>query len=164
MKNDILIIGFGNIGQRHFQSFYNLNKKFNIFIIDKKIKKTSALIKNQYYKNRKVKVKVFDNLGKLKKKKFFLSIVATNSDVRFFIFKKLVNQFRSKHIILEKVLFKNSNEFKRCTKFIENYPEKIWVNLPRREHEIIQYINSRLDKKKKFSLNFLGISGEWQVI
>ena len=71
MKNDILIIGFGNIGQRHFQSFYNLNKKFNIFIIDKKIKKTSALIKNQYDKNRKVKVKVFDNLNKLKKKNFF---------------------------------------------------------------------------------------------
>ena len=40
MKNNILIIGFGNIGQRHFQSFYNLNKKFNIFIIEKKIKKT----------------------------------------------------------------------------------------------------------------------------
>ena len=159
MKNDILIIGFGNIGQRHFQSFYNLNKKFNIFIIYKKIKNKSALIKNKYYKNRKVKVKVFDNLVKLKKKKFFLSIVATNSDVRFFIFKKLVNQFKSKHIILEKVLFKNSNEFKRCTKFIENYPEKIWVNLPRREHEIIQYINSRLDKKKKIFIKFSGY--EW---
>ena len=32
MKNDILIIGFGNIGQRHFQSFYNLNKNL-IFLL-----------------------------------------------------------------------------------------------------------------------------------
>ncbi len=156
MKNNILIIGFGNIGQRHFQSFYNLNKKFNIFIIDKKIKKTLSLIKSQYNNNKKINVKVFDNLNKLKKKSFFLSIIATNSDVRYFIFKKLINQCKSKHIILEKVLFKNLNEFNRCIKFIENYSKKIWVNLPRREYQIMQYINSRLDIKKKICIEFSG--------
>ena len=156
MKNNILIIGFGNIGQRHFQSFYNLNKKFNIFIIEKKFKKTANLIKNQYKINKKINIHIFNNLNKLKNHSFFLTILATNSDVRYFLFKKLINQFNSKHIILEKVLFKNLDELEKCVKLIENYSEKIWINLPRREYPLMQYIYSKLDLKKKIYIEFSG--------
>lgn len=156
MKNNILIIGFGNIGERHFQSFYNLNKKFNIYIIEKNFKKTSDLIKNKYNKNKKINIQIFNNLSKLKNQFFFLTIIATNSNVRYFFLKKLINQFNSKHIILEKVLFKNLNELDRSIKLIQNYSQKIWINLPRREYPLMQYVYSKLDLKKKIYIEFSG--------
>ena len=70
MKNNILIIGFGNIGQRHFQSFYNSNKN-SIFLLLKKIKKTTNLIKNQYKINKKINIHILNNLNKLKIIPFF---------------------------------------------------------------------------------------------
>ena len=85
-----------------------------------------------------------------------MTILATNSDVRYFLFKKLINQFNSKHIILEKVLFKNLDELEKCVKLIENYSEKIWINLPRREYPLMQYIYSKLDLKKKIYIEFSG--------
>ena len=48
-----------------------------------------------------------------------MTILATNSDVRYFLFKKLINQFNSKHIILEKVLFKNLDEFENALNLLK---------------------------------------------
>lgn len=156
MKNNILIIGFGNIGQRHFQSFYNLNKNFNIFIIEKKFKKTLKIIKKNYNYNKKINVNVNNDLKKLKIKSFFLTIIATNANVRYLILKNLLSECKSRHIILEKVVFKNYVEFKKSLQFTENLSQKIWVNLPRREHKIMQYIKSRLSLKKKIEIEFKG--------
>lgn len=156
MKNNILIIGFGNIGQRHFQSFYNLNKKLNIFIIEKKFKKTVKIIKNNYSYNKKINIEVNNDLKKLKTKSFFLTIVATNANVRYLILKKLIRECKSRHIILEKILFKNYFEFNKCLTFTKDSSQKIWVNLPRREYKIMQYVKSRLDLKKKIKIKFSG--------
>ena len=76
--------------------------------------------------------------------------------MRYLVFKKLINQYKSKHIILEKVLFKNYNEFSRCTKLVKNYSQKIWVNLPRREYPIMQHIVSKLNVKKNIQIKFSG--------
>ena len=156
MKNNILIIGFGNIGQRHFQSFYNLNKNLNIFIIEKKFKKTVKIINKNYNYNKKINISVNNDLKKLKIKSFFLTIVATNANVRYLILKKLLSEYKSKHIILEKVLFKNYFEFNKCLKVTGRLSQKIWVNLPRREYRIMQYIKSRLNLKKKIKIEFKG--------
>ena len=71
MKSSILIIGFGNIGQRHFQSFYVADKKLTIYIVDKNFEYTKNLIKKLYNNNNKIKIFVFRDLDKLKKNLFF---------------------------------------------------------------------------------------------
>ena len=54
MKNNILIIGFEILVKDTFKVFIISNKKFNIFIIEKKLKKNANLIKNQYKINKKL--------------------------------------------------------------------------------------------------------------
>ena len=154
MKNNILIIGFGNIGQRHFQSFYASGEKLKIYIIDKNFEYTKKLIKKSYNTNNKIKIVVLNNLDKLKQKFFFLTIVATNSDVRFLIFKKLLNKLNSKHIILEKITFKNDLEYKKSIQLIKNYSSIVWVNLARREQSIIKHIKNKIKIKKKIIIKF----------
>lgn len=156
MKNNILIIGFGNIGQRHFQSFYASGEKFKIYIIDKNFKYTKNLIKKLYNTNSKIKIVVLNNLDKLKQKNFFLTIIATNSDVRFLIFQKLLSKLNSKHVILEKITFKNNLEYKKSIQLIKNYSSIVWVNLARREQSIIRHIKNKIKIKKKIIIKFYG--------
>jgi hypothetical protein len=156
MKNNILIIGFGNIGQRHFQSFYAKGEKLKIYIIDKNFEYTKNLIKKSYNTNSKIKIVVLNNLDRLQQKNFFLTIIATNSDVRFLIFKRLLSKLNSKHIILEKITFKNNLEFKKSIQLIKKYSSIVWVNLARREQSIIRHIKSKIKIKKKITIKFYG--------
>ena len=99
-KENILIVGCGNMGKAHINSFIN-KKKINLFIYDK----NKSQIKE--YENNK-NITILNNLKLLKKYKF--CTVSTNSFERFNVFKNLVDQKKIEIFLLEKFMFlKKSN-------------------------------------------------------
>ena len=96
--HNILIIGVGQIGKAHLQSFLNVKKNYNIYLLDNKNIKIE--------KNNKIFVinKIPDNV------RFSLAIISTNSNSRFSYFKKLFS-LKIKWVVLEKFLFTNKNQY-----------------------------------------------------
>ena len=94
---NVLIVGFGNIGLRHCESLIKFNKIKKIFIYDINYKKLQSFKKGINSKN-KNKIVILKDLNK-NKENFFLSIISTNSNVRFNVFKKIVNTFNIKYFI-----------------------------------------------------------------
>ena len=154
MKNNILIIGFGNIGFRHFQSLYQSDRNLKITIIEKRITKSKKILKKFYNKKKNIKIVIHNSLNKVKEKFFFLSIIATSSKPRYLIFKNVLSKFKIKHIILEKVIFSNNYQFNTSLELSKKYLTKIWVNLPRREHQVTSYIKNKLNRKKKIFIEY----------
>ena len=153
-----LIIGFGHIGQRHFESIYNYKKLKEIYVYDKEIKKVQEYLKlNKKYKK---KLKILDNFSK--DKSFFLCIISTNSDVRFEMFKKINNTMRIKNYIFEKIVFQKPTEYEKTYKIIIKNKLNCWINCPRRGWKIYTDIKKKIIKNKKFVMK---ISGEnWGLL
>ena len=83
---NIIIIGFGNIGFRHFQSLMNQKEKSNIIIVDHNIKNKKKIAK---VRNTKKHIITFDDKLSSYKLVFDFAIIATNSDVRLKVISKM---------------------------------------------------------------------------
>ena len=101
MKKKILIIGFGNIGYRHFQSLYKKRKQYTFYLYDKNINNILKKIKSQ--NNIKVLTKLLEK--NIKNIKFDLIIIATTSFGRYEILKKIIGNIKFKYMLIEKFLF-----------------------------------------------------------
>ena len=100
MIYNILIIGFGNIGYRHFESLNNSKFKLNIFIIDNDLKKFDKINSLKLNHN----TKMFRNFKNIKDNYFFLTIIATSARGRFNLLRVIRDEIRTKNLIIEKVL------------------------------------------------------------
>ena len=155
---NVLIVGFGNIGLRHCESLINFDKIKKIFIYDKNYKKLIDFKKK--FKNSK-KIIILKNLNK-NKLKFFLSIIATNSNVRFSVFKKLVNNFNIESFIFEKIVFQKEKEYDLATKIILKKKLKCWINCPRRTWLIFTKLKKKISKDYKTSIIVRG--NNWSIL
>ena len=126
LKN-ILIIGIGNIGQRHLDSIINNEKIGKIYLYDK-----SKLILNKLRKKTKNnnKIVILENILNKKKNKFFLCIVSTNSTNRYQLINKLQKKFRIKNWLVEKVFLNSIKDISLFKKKINL--RNMYVNLPLR--------------------------------
>ncbi len=103
----ILIVGLGNMGRSHLNSFLISRKNYEIDLVDINI----TTIKQKYFTS------IFEkkvNYYKIipRKKNYDLAIIATNSKERFNIIKKILSYNKIKSLILEKFLFNNQNDYK----------------------------------------------------
>ncbi len=109
-----LIVGFGNMGCRHAQSLMNIpNSK--ILVCDPSeenfkinLKKINADEKRFIY---------YNDIDSLPDNIEF-AVIATNSDVRFSILKKLISKKINK-FLLEKVVFQSENQFNETISLLE---------------------------------------------
>ena len=62
-----------------------------------------------------------------------LCIIATSSNVRLTVLKKVVSKYSIKNLILEKVLFQSIRELDEAKDLINKEKIKCWINCPRRE-------------------------------
>ena len=92
-----LIVGCGNIGQRHIQSLINSKKKINFFILEK----NRIIFKDikKIFKDRNHKFGLFQNLSDISEKHFDIVFFTTNSDSRYKLFKSLSLKKNIKYII-----------------------------------------------------------------
>ena len=150
----VLIVGFGNIGQRHFESIYNYKKLSKIYIFDRNVSK----IKKYLNENKKYlrKTVILSNLKE--KNQYFLCIISTNSNVRFKIFSYLVTGMKIKNFILEKIIFQNPLEYKKSAKLVEINKLNCWINCPRRTWKIFKEIKKKIKLSESLQVKITGFN------
>ncbi len=144
MKKEILIIGFGNIGYRHFQSLYNNNKKYKFFIYDKILNDNIKKIQN--LKN----VKVLSNIvnKKIEKKIFDVVIISTTSKGRYELLKQILDNYKFKNMIIEKFLFAKEKNYVESLKLPNKIKDKIYVHCPRTEWKYFKDLKNKFINQK----------------
>ena len=149
---NIILVGLGNIGFRHFQSFSKNRFVKNLFVIEKdKIKLTILKI------SKIIKIHFFIKVGDIKfNSSIDLVILATNSDVRFKLFNSLVNKFTINYIIFEKVVFQSIDHLKKTKAIINKKKIKAYINCSMRSWKFFVNLKKKINNKKKISLSFSG--------
>lgn len=153
----IVLIGCGSIGSRHFQSLLELNLPAQYHLCD----------------IHKDNIESTLNITKLKKPRYIftymdinelpsdidLLIIATNSNVRFDIIKKIYKNCTPKFLILEKFLFQNVNDYHYINELFNNSITKVWVNQNYTMQEGFTDIASYFFYSKKIIIEIEG--GNW---
>ena len=147
IKTNILIVGFGNIGKRHLESFLKVNTELNIYCVDKILKKEKFKFndKNIFYQNTFEKIPEIINI----------CIISTTSTDRLRILKNTLKKFKVNKLILEKVVFKNMNEY-NCALNLISPKDKIYINCPRRTWESYIELKKELIKNSLISIEVQG--------
>ena len=123
---NIILIGCGNIGARHLQSLCQLNLSAEFHIVDPNFKNIQNAIDISNSKNNRV-IHSYRNINELPNK-IDLLIVATNSNIRYKIFKKLTKNYKPKFTILEKFLFQKKEDYLNANILINENNLNVWVN------------------------------------
>jgi hypothetical protein len=158
----ILLIGAGQIGNRHLQGLLKIGLPVSIDIVDPSIenRKLAAERAGQIETNRNVKqLRFLESLNNIEYDKADLAIIATNSDVRAEVVSKLIDRVRVQNFILEKIAFQSTTIFKQQLSLLEEHSVKAWVNCPRRIYPFYLSLRERLYGKGKISVIVSG--GNW---
>jgi hypothetical protein len=128
-NNKIIIIGSGQIGSRHLQSLRSIEIPLNIFVFDtsKDALKTAKDRYNEMPKsNHEHQLNFINDLPG--NDAFDVAIIATCSDVRFSVTKRLIENNKIKYIVFEKILFNEKKQYKRMADLLKKHKIKAWVN------------------------------------
>ena len=156
MITKILLIGCGNIGFRHLEGLLKSDLTLEITVIEKlndKIESSKKKINELNFNKKKI---FFYNNFLFNKKNFDLLICATTSNKRYELLKFLVKKFIFSRIILEKLAFQNSYDYKKALKLLNKNNISSWVNCPRREQKIYKEIKNDFKKNDKLSIQVFG--------
>lgn len=129
-----IIIGCGQLGSRHLQSLCKVDFPIHVTVVDPF---ESSLVTAQERANQvltpesKVDLYFETDLEKISGT-FDLAVIATNSDTRFSVFKKLVSQAQVAHIVFEKFLYQNRSDYNETLQFLKGKNIQGWVNTARR--------------------------------
>ena len=131
----IMVVGCGGIGSRHLEALCKIMIPIKLFAVDpneeslqnaKKI--ISKRIPNNNIKSISFLKQLPENIDKID-----LCILATSSDVRLRVLKKIISIYQVKNMILEKVLFQSITELDEAKNIIVGTKINCWVNCFRRE-------------------------------
>lgn len=147
--HNILILGFGNLGNRYLQAILNIKIKKNIFIFDKIFKKKKLEDQFDNFNN----IYFCNSLKKIKVKKIDLCISAMTSYKRLNSLTDAKTMFIIKNFILEKVLEQNSQKIKQIYYNIGNV--NVWVNLPFNYMDFFRELKKKI-KKEAFYVEVYG--------
>ena len=154
MHKNILLVGFGNLGKRHFQGILKLNYLINLYIIDPNLTFDEKKNIKKKYKNI-ILLKTFSYIVKFKIK-FDLSIISTNADIRAKILKKLLSKNKIKNILLEKILFQKIKDYYAIHHLLKAKKIKVWVNCPRRNYDIYKFVKKNINKENNITIDVKG--------
>lgn len=131
---DIYIIGAGQIGSRHLQALKAVGSLLSIKVIDPN--PTSLKVAKERYeimpKGRfQHKIEYLTEIPK-NKKRVDLAIIATYSDVRAKVIKKLLTSSKVKNLILEKILFNKISDYNSIGAILRRSKTRAWVNFTAR--------------------------------
>ena len=149
MKQNLGLIGFGNIGSKFYTEIINKNIINRIYILKKKS------IPKKENKN------IFTDKKKFFSKKIELFIVASPIKTHFYYLKKKIN--KKKALLIEKPLVSNKNDLKKLIKLNENIKSPVVVNyidLFNPSFKVLKKNICKIGKIKKITLKF----GKYQKI
>lgn len=131
----IFIIGSGQLGSRHLQALKNIDEELDIYIIDPSNNSLDVA------KNRYESVNIKDNnilsfersIKNINKDRIIdIAIIATSSNVRSKVTIDLLNDFKVKTIVFEKILFDKKNDYVIINNLLKKNKVKAYVNCPMR--------------------------------
>ena len=161
---NFMIIGVGAIGKRHLQSLIELDGKANFYLVDpifnsiKKNKINNFLGVKSIHSSKKIFF--YENINDWIGQNITLDlcIIATNSDNRFFILKKIISSVSIKNIILEKFLFNKLSDYNEALRICNSKSNSIFVNQWISQSSKLRNI---FDKFKNYKLDFMVTGVEW---
>ena len=153
---NIVIVGSGNIGSRHYESLrYIKDKNTKVFIFNplKDFEKCKVM-------DNKVNLEVFyiSDLEIIPDNIFFL-IISTNADVRFKLLEILLRKFKVRFLLLEKILFQEIPHYYKSIELCNKYTLRTWVNTPLRQFKAFQLFQKENTNNESFNLKVSG--PEW---
>lgn len=122
----VVIIGFGNIGKRHFESVSKNKKISKIYIFETNFQS----VKNYKFNDDK-RIYLKKEISKLNEN-IFLTIIATDSLKRYDVTLSFLRKNNTKNIIFEKFLFNYNYQFNYILKKLQKNKIKAYVNCNRR--------------------------------
>ena len=140
---NVCVIGCGGVGKRHLEALTKVKSDINIEVVEPNIERVNEA---------KELIPEFNNyffgVNDLSDD-IYICIVSTPSNVRKSIILNLVKNKKIKHLILEKVVFQNVDDFKEVIELLDKNNIKCWVNCHLRAQPIYKKIKSLLDSDEK---------------
>ena len=154
MTVKIILVGCGNIGSRHMQAIIKLPFNVILNIIEPNLESKKQAISRINKINDKTQIIWHKSIESVKDTSD-LTIVATNSNNRVELIKKLLNK-GDKKFLIEKIVCQSESQYLKLIKQFKENNAKGWVNFPRR------YFSSYQSLKKhtlKNEINHMSIVG-----
>lgn len=159
MAVKVAVIGVGQIGSRHIQALFRMNRAVCIQAVDPSEKALNAAqirVMNSYTPNNNVRsIEFFPNTAQLDDE-IDVAIIATNADVRKSVIERLLAIKKVKNIILEKVLFQDSASFRSIATLLKAYNVRTWVNCPIRTNPFFAQFKQSLQQAEFIYYNVTG--------
>ncbi|CAM3002947.1 Gfo/Idh/MocA family oxidoreductase [Legionella worsleiensis] len=138
----ILIIGAGQLGSRHLQSLNLLNEQLDITVVDPSVasletarsrfEATIAQVTHQInYTQKLTDTHTVD-----------VAIIASTAQSRRTIVEDLLKQVEVKHLVLEKILFTQEQDYYDIAELLSRHQTKTWVNCTMRMMPYYQNLNT----------------------
>lgn len=151
MKN-ILFIGLGNIGVRHFESINNLRTKYKCYFIDPNINKS----KKKIIKINKINQLIFLKSINMNEKNFDLSVISTNSDVRKEIILTCLKKLKIKKYLIEKIPFNNVKDYNYINQKFRKAGTACYINYVRNYMPCYINLKKKINQKKNIHIGVYG--------
>ncbi len=136
---NIIIIGFGNLGKRYYESISQLKE----FTVKDNTRNINIFIYDPYVNANIEGVTVVNSLSI--GVTIDLAIIATCADIRYTVAKELIENNKVNKIVFEKFMFLKREEYDEMKLLLHKYDIKAWVNCTRREYDAYSYIKQKLD-------------------
>lgn len=146
MKN-VVLVGVGGIGFRHFQAILNYSDPINLYVIDLREEAILRCREEEKSNDSNVLVYYSSELTELPKVIDIL-IIATSSIPRCGIFKRVVGISSVKNVVFEKFLFPKLDEYDEVSVIIKEMNISAFVNCPGRMYPGYKELKKEIDKSK----------------
>ncbi len=151
---NVLVVGFGNMGCRHVQSFLQ-NLEYNIYVVEPDIDVFKINLERiGGNEDRVTRIP----LDECREDFFDFAVIATSANVRFDLLKTLIG-LGIKRILLEKVVFQSISQFDEALKLILENNVKVHCNFLNRYSKSYRKIKEEISDGSK--INFTVTGGQW---
>ncbi|MCD4498929.1 Gfo/Idh/MocA family oxidoreductase [Chromobacterium vaccinii] len=158
--NQVAIIGAGQLGRRHLQGLVKSTELLTIHVVDP-FEASRRAVEDFIASpdsGSLPAIHVHATPDALPAK-LDLVIVATTASQRLDVIEQLVRVAKIRHLVLEKFLFNDSEQYKRAASLIAEHGIAAWVNTPRRHFSV--YRELREQTRDDQLLQFTVDGGDW---
>jgi len=130
----IAVVGVGQIGNRHLQSFAHSEFPVELFAVDKGsaiLKVAQEQFKQMPNSENLLKIEYLESIQQLPET-LDLCILSTASDIRLKLLYELFDHTKVEYIIFEKVIFQSSSEFTEAKQILRKNGARAWANFNKR--------------------------------
>jgi hypothetical protein len=144
MKSTILIVGAGNIGSRHLQGLSQIEQPLDIYLYDLSQNALRVAMErfNEVKAHSNIKITILDNIAN-SPEEIDLAIIATTSNIRLQVMRKILGVLNVKNIILEKVMFQDLREYGEAAILLGEKACTTWVNCNLRQWPLFVDLKER---------------------